>query len=243
MNYAIILAGGTGQRMKQTAMPKQFLELFGKPIIIYTLEAFSQNKHIDQIIIPCNKDWISYMGNLVSKYQISKVTHIVAGGKDRAESVNIGLNAIASELSNDDIVTIHDGVRPLVQQETITSNIKTAAKFGNAITVHQNIETVVVTKEKFALWDDFKNRNNTYTLTAPQTFRAKELISALTEVSTRQGDSEMPLLDAALAYASLGKKIYLVPEEGNNLKITTPEDYFYLKAFLEAQENKHIWGI
>lgn len=243
MNYAIILAGGTGQRMNRSGMPKQFLELYGKPIIIYTLEVFQKNDSIDQIIIPCNGEWIDHLKQLVSKYQIHKVTHIVPGGTDRAHSVQVGLDVIADAVTDHDIIMIHDGVRPLIQQSTIQKNIETARRFGNAMTVHANIETVVVTEDDFAKWDDFKNRSMTYTLTAPQTFRARELFDTLSEASKLRKETSLPLLDVSMIYASLGKDVYLVKETGNNLKITTPEDYYYLKAYLESQESKHIWGV
>lgn len=243
MNYAIILAGGTGQRMNRNGMPKQFLGLFGKPIIIYTLQEFERNSYIDQIIIPCNAEWISHMQQLAKEYQITKAKFIIPGGHDRTSSVQAGLDIIKDFISDEDIVMIHDGVRPLIRQETINKNIETARQYGNAITVHSNIETVVVTQTEYAQWNDFKNRNITYTLTAPQTFFAKELIETLAEVTDLHLDSDMPLLDAALVYAKLGRQLYLVKEEGNNIKITTPEDYYYLKAYLESQESKHIWGV
>lgn len=243
MNYAIILAGGTGQRMRQSGMPKQFLDVYGKPIIIYTLEAFQKNALIDEIIIPCNANWIDYLRNLVDRYQITKAKYIVEGGKDRNGSILAGLNAIAASLGEKDIVVIHDGVRPLIQQETIDKNIEIAKKYGNAMTVRANIETVVVTEEMSAKWDDFKNRDITYTLTAPQSFQAAELLAVLKEVDASKEDGEMPLLDVSLMYARLGKKVYMVVEEGNNLKITTPEDYYYLKSYFELQESKHILGV
>lgn len=243
MNYAIILAGGTGQRMNRNGMPKQFLELYGKPIIIYTLEVFQESELVDEIIIPCNQEWIDHLKQLIAKYQIHKVKYIVPGGIDRTHSVQIGLNVIADILTDQDFVMIHDGVRPLIQQSTIRKNIETARQFGNAMTVHPNIETVVVTDENYAQIEDFKNRDVTYTLTAPQTFRAKELIETLTEFSNLHIQSSVPLLDLSMVYASMGKEVYLVRESGNNLKITTPEDYFYLKAYLESQESKHIWGV
>ena len=135
MNYAIILAGGTGQRMRQSGMPKQFLDVYGKPIIIYTLETFQEDHEIDGIIIPCNKAWIDHMKALVEKYRLTKVKWIVEGGKDRTDSVLAGLKAIEAELKPDDIVMIHDGVRPLVQQETIDKNIELAKLRGNPMTV------------------------------------------------------------------------------------------------------------
>lgn len=243
MNYAIILAGGTGQRMRQSGMPKQFLDVYGKPIIIYTLEAFQENALIDEIIIPCNASWIDYLHNLVDRYQITKAKYIVAGGKDRNGSILAGLHAVAPSLKEKDVVVIHDGVRPLIQQETIDKNIEIAKKHGNAMTVRANIETVVVTEDMSAKWDDFKDRTITYTLTAPQSFQATELLSVLKTVEDLNNDGEMPLLDVSLMYARLGKQVYMVVEEGNNLKITTPEDYYYLKSYFELQESKHILGV
>lgn len=243
MNYAIILAGGTGQRMRQSGMPKQFLDVYGKPIIIYTLEAFEENPSIDAIIIPCNASWVGYLRDLVERYRITKAKYIVEGGKDRNGSILAGLDAVAGQLKDEDVVIIHDGVRPLIQQETIDKNIEVAKNHGNAMTVRANIETVVVTPEMSAKWEDFKNRNITYTLTAPQSFQAGELLSVLKEAEGLKDDSDMPLLDVSLMYARLGKQVYLVVEEGNNLKITTPEDYYYLKAYFELQESKHILGV
>ena len=243
MKYALILAGGTGQRMKTSGMPKQFLEVYGKPIIVYTLEAFERNEEIDKIVIPCNKGWIGYLQELVDRFNITKVKHIVEGGKTRSDSVLAGLRAVEGGFKDEDIVVIHDGVRPLVQQQTICKNIETARQYGNAMTVKANVETIVVTKTGSAVWDDFKSRNVAYTLTSPQSFRARELVSALEEANSLEDDAVMPLLDASLVYARLGKEIHLVVEDGNNIKITTPEDYYYLKAQFELQESKHILGV
>lgn len=244
MNYAIILAGGTGQRMKRSGMPKQFLEVYGKPIIVYTLEEFDKNEMIDRIVIPCNENWIDHMKLLINKYQIKKVCYIIPGGKDRSSSVSAGVNLIADMAGDLDLAVIHDGVRPLIQQETINKNIETASIYGNAVTVHANIETVVITETDSAQWDNFQNRNITYTLTAPQTFRIKEMKSMLEKAKNlRDDENSMPLLDTALIYAKFGKKLHLVFEKGNNLKITTPEDYYYLRAYLELQESKHILGV
>lgn len=243
MNYAIILAGGTGQRMRQSGLPKQFLNVYGKPIIIYTLEAFQANEHIDEIIIPCNVHWMDRMKQIVESFNLTKVKQIIPGGQDRSESVMNGLKAVEAVLRQDDVVIIHDGVRPLVRQETINENVEAARQYGNAMTVRANTETVVVTETASAKWDDFKNRENTYTLTSPQSFMAKELMSVLKQAKDLQEDQKMPLLDLALVYARLGKEVHVVVEEGNNLKITTPEDYYYLKAYLELQESKHILGV
>ena len=241
MVTAIILAGGTGVRMRTQGMPKQFLPLYGKPIICYTLEVFEQCDEVDQVIIPCNKDWISHMSKLVKKYNLQKVKKIIPGGSDRQSSILNGLN-ILENVEEEDLVLIHDGVRPLVKEETILENIRTAREHGNAMTVKQNIETVVVTEKESVGFSDFKNRDNTFTLTSPQTFRAKELMEAYKELE-KEENTEVPILDASLLFAHLGKPVYLVKESGLNLKITTPEDFYYLRAYLELNENKEILGV
>ncbi len=241
MTTAIILAGGAGVRMRTNGLPKQFLPLYGKPIICYTLDTFEHCEGIDQIIIPCNADWIDHMKKLVKEHAYQKVKAVISGGKDRQDSIMNGLSAMG-ETNPDDVVLIHDGVRPLVQEKTIIENIETAKEKGNAMTVKQNIETVVVTTKEDASFTDFKNRNHTFTLTSPQTFKVQELLQTYKEAKTVE-NKEMPLLDASLMYAYLGKRVYLVKETGMNIKITTPEDFYYLRAYLELNENKNILGI
>lgn len=244
MNYAIILAGGTGQRMGVTATPKQFLAVFGKPIIIYTLEAFQRHPRIDEIVIPCNAQWIDHMKALTAQYGITKAKQVIAGGSDRTESILRGMDSIRDTLDPNDVVIIHDGVRPLVKAETIDANIDLVREKGNAMTVKANIETVVVTRTPSATIDNFTNRKHTYTLTAPQSFRAGELLEVLRKLDDlRAQENAVPILDVSLAYAELSKEVFVYVEKGNNLKITTPEDYCYFKAFLELEENKKILGI
>lgn len=123
MNIAVIFAGGTGQRMNSKTRPKQFLELHEKPILVYTLEAFQKHEEIDGIILVTLKDWINYCLELKEKYHLTKLKSIIPGGKTATESAFNGL-ARANELfPSDSIVLIHDGVRPLVDEETITKRI------------------------------------------------------------------------------------------------------------------------
>ncbi len=241
MTSAIILAGGTGVRMKTNGLPKQFLEMYGKPIICYTLEVFENCPDVDQVIIPCNASWIDYMKELVKKFHFEKVKAVIEGGADRQGSVINGLNVLG-EFSDDDIVIIHDGVRPLIKSEIISENVAVAKEHGNAMTVKPCIETIVVTTNDTADFDDFKNRDNSYTLTAPQTFKIKELLDVYKQIDDL-GNKDMPLLDASLMYAYLGKKVYLVKDSNLNLKITTPEDYYYMRSYLELKESKNILGL
>ena len=145
MNIAVIFAGGVGSRMQTIGgTPKQFLNVHGKPIIIHTLEKFQENDNIDAITIACVDGYIDHLWKLVKKYDITKVKAIVKGGKNGQESIYNGLKA-AKEISdsNDDIVLIHDGVRPLIGNKLIDDNIATVKKYGNAITCVECKETVV----------------------------------------------------------------------------------------------------
>ena len=242
MNYAIILAGGVGQRMRNSGMPKQFLEVFRKPIIIYTLERFEDCLDIDKIVIVCNSSWIDYMQNLLKKFSIQKVAGVVAGGKDRQGSVENGIAFIEKEGAIDsDIVVIHDGVRPLIQKNIISENVRVAKKYGSAMTVRPVIESVVITNEDSAKFDDFKKRSDTYSLTAPQTFQLGLLKKAYKD--TENVKEPIPLLDAALAHTYLGNDIHIIKENNQNIKITTPEDYYILKAMLELEESRFVFGL
>ena len=242
MNYSIILAGGVGQRMRNSGMPKQFLEVFRKPIIIYTLERFEDCLDIDKIVIVCNSSWIDYMQNLLKKFSIQKVAGVVAGGKDRQGSVENGIAFIEKEGATDsDIVVIHDGVRPLIQKNIISENVRVAKKYGSAMTVRPVIESVVITNEDSANFDDFKKRSDTYSLTAPQTFQLGLLKKAYKD--TENVKEPIPLLDAALAHTYLGNNIHIIKENNQNIKITTPEDYYILKAMLELEESRFVFGL
>ena len=243
VNYAIVLAAGVGQRMRNGGLPKQFLKLMGKPIIIYTLEKFEAIREIDQVIVVCHGSYIDYMRELLRLYQIKKANDIVVGGSDRQRSLRRGLNIIVENGGKpQDIVAIHDGVRPLVDLATIQENIRVAKQYGCAITVHPVTETVVVTQAEEANMADFKRRSDTYSMTAPQTFQLGKIIEAYEKVD-QSGEGEMPLLDAAMVYAQAGGEVHLVKQQGANIKITTPEDYYFLKAMLELEENKFVFGL
>src|SRR5574344_1257836 len=125
MNIALIFAGGSGTRMNSVAKPKQFLELNGKPIIIYTLEIFDSLPAIDGIIVVCVDGWIDYLKKFLRKFEITKVTEIVSGGTTGQDSIYNGIKAASRIYPDDSIVLIHDGVRPLITEKAILDNIET----------------------------------------------------------------------------------------------------------------------
>lgn len=242
MTVAVILAAGVGQRMRNAGLPKQFLKLFGKPIVVYTLEKFEASKDIDKIVIVCRNGYLDYMDSLVKLYNISKVQKIVLGGAERQNSLIRGINAAkALGAKDDDVVVIHDGVRPLVSELTIHENVRVAKECGCAITVHSVTESVVILSDDNIKIDNFKKRSDTYSLSAPQSFRIGLLLQAF-DAGIEEHDG-MPLLDAGMVFSACGGNVQLVKEQTPNIKITTPEDFYYLKAMLELEENKFVFGL
>ena len=163
MNFGLILAGGTGQRMRTSGMPKQFLNVYGKPIIIYTLEKFDTCEEVDKIVIACNSNYIDFMNKLISNYPFKKEIAVIVGGKDRQGSIKNGIDHIfANGGKSEDIIIIHDGVRPLIDPTIISENIHTAQRYGCAMTVRPVIESVVITDQETCEFGDFEKRADTY---------------------------------------------------------------------------------
>lgn len=237
MNTALIFAGGTGQRMNTRAKPKQFLELHGKPVIIYALEHFEIHPDIDMIVVVCIESWINELKHLLKQYNIGKVRHIVPGGEGGDISIFNGLQALAEDCSADDIVLIHDGVRPLINGELISANIEKAKERGTAITVERVTESVV--RLNFAnVIEGVPPRDVMYTAKAPQSFRFG-LIWELYQRARRDGQRT---IDSAQLCSIYDVEMHTVRSTPNNIKITAPADYYIFRALHEAQENQQILG-
>jgi len=170
MNIAVIFAGGSGLRMHTKSRPKQFLDLNGKPIIIYTLELFDNHPQIDAIVVSCIEEWIPFLEKMLRKFEINKVVKIVSGGATGQDSIYNGLCA-AEAYAKDEAATvlIHDGVRPLITEETITDNINKVAKCGSCITCAPATETFIVKQEDGSL--EIPTRANSLIARAPQSVR------------------------------------------------------------------------
>ncbi len=239
MNIAIVFAGGTGQRMKLSGKPKQFLELYGKPIIIYTLEVFEKNPQIDAVVIPCVSGWESYLEDLLVKFDIKKVKKVLTGGKDTQESKMNALNYLKTFCKDDDIILLHDAVRPLVTQKMIDDNIESVKQFGNAVTAVPFTETGIVSEDK-EFTEKTIVRNTLYIAKAPQSFYFKDVYAAHLAGET------MPYtitIDTCSLMTELGIKLHLVPCETTNIKITTSEDYFLFRALIDLRESQEIFGL
>lgn len=237
-NSAVIFAGGSGSRMHTKSRPKQFLEYNGKPIIIYTLELFDNHQMIDGIVVACVKEWIPFLEKMLKKFEINKVKKIVPGGETGQESIYYGLKAVHSlSKSDDDVVLIHDGVRPLITEQTITDNINMVHEVGSCITCVPATETFVVTQEDGGL--EIPTRANSMIARAPQSFYLKDILAAHEQART---EGRNDFIDSCSMMHHYGYKLGRVIGPMENIKITTPTDYFIFKAMVEVHENQQIFG-
>lgn len=238
MTNVLIFAGGSGTRMNSKGRPKQFLQFYGKELIIHTLENFQNHPMIDEIAIVCIENWIPYLEKILEKYQITKVKKIVPGGKTGQESIYNGLKAIESFSEKDSIVLIHDGVRPFINEDVITNCIETTKKYGNAITVVPAIETIVTLEnEKIQTITD---RSKCFHARAPQCFILKDILTAHEKAIK---DKNLNMIDSASLMKFYGYELYTVQGNVDNIKITTPADFYTFKALYEVRENQQIFGM
>jgi len=238
MITALIFAGGTGKRMNTRATPKQFLELHGKPVIIYTLEHFEVHPEIDNIVVVCVETWISELRHLLRRYMIEKVSQIIPGGDRGDKSIYNGLRALENVCKPDDIVLIHDGVRPLINSELISANIVKVKECGNAITI-DSVSESVVRLDSDGHVTDVPPRWESYHAKAPQSFK----YGVIWDLYQRANKDGLIAVDSSHLCSIYGVKMHTVLSSPNNLKITTPADYYIFRALYEAMENEQILGI
>ena len=243
INIAVIFAGGSGKRMNTVSRPKQFLELNGKPVIIYTLELFDNHPDIDAICVVCIEPWIPFLKKQLKKFEITKVVDIVPGGNTGQESIYNGLRAAnrwnSSNRKNqeDAIVLIHDGVRPLITGQTITDNIATASEQGNCITCIPATETFVVKQEDGSLL--IPSRADSLIARAPQSFKLNDILNA--HEQARKEDKH-DFIDSCTMMSHYGHKMHTIIGPMENIKITTPTDFFIFRAMVQVHENQQIFG-
>ena len=241
MNIALIFAGGTGQRMNSRTKPKQFLELNGKPILIHTIGHFEDHPEIDAIVVVCLKDWIPYLEELADRYRLRKLRWIAEGGATGQESIRNGLYLLEGDQSvpRDAVVLIHDGVRPLITEDLITRNIAVAREKGSAVTVTPATETVIQVNDTKEV-SDILDRSICMLARAPQTFILRDILAAHHRA---EADRYYEAIDSATLMTHYGTVLNIVEGPVENIKITSPADFYIFRAITEAKENSQIWGI
>ena len=237
MIYGEILAGGSGTRMGNTEMPKQFLMLGDRPIIIHTIEQFLINQSFSKIIVCCPKEWISHAEDLLEKYNIdTDRVDITAGGTTRNETIINGCKLIEEKygLTDKDIIVTHDAVRPFVNQRILDDNIKLAKKFDAVDTVVPAIDTIVYSKDG-KLITEIPDRKECYQGQTPQTFNVKKLMELFESLTKKEKEI---LTDGCKIFSLKGENVGLVDGEIYNIKLTTLYDLKIARAIIMGKDEK-----
>ena len=230
-NYVILLAGGVGKRMGSD-IPKQFIEVKGKPIIIYTLENFQRNPQIDKILVVCVKEWKDYLIELVKKYNLSKVEWMTDGGETGHDSIRNGVFFLKNKIQDDDFVVIHDAVRPILPQKAIDEVLRVAHENGNA-------SSSIVCHPPIVYTEDFKSgikdvdREHVMLTASPQAYRYS-LVLKCYEKATQENKHNFTFTSSLLIY--YGERVYFAQGTTSNIKITKKEDIALFDALLSIPE-------
>lgn len=231
MNIALILAGGQGLRMGVNK-PKQFIDLFDKPIIIYTLEAFDNHPEIDYMAIVCLQEWQDELKILIKDYNIKKVKWIIDAGESRRQSSYNGIMTIHTDCNDNDIVLIHDAARPFVTSRIISENIKIAGEYGACNTVIPTQDTIVKSLDGIMM-DSIPPRNELYLVQTPQSFVLKNITYAHKYYISNKDDKLPEVTDDCGLLLFCGLAVKFAEGDKFNLKVTSNEDLFICKAIIE----------
>ena len=234
-NIALIIAGGSGQRMHQD-IPKQFLNVYDKPVIIYTLEAFQKHPCIDGIVVVCVEGWNEILGAYCKQFGITKLESIVPGGSNGQESIRTGICDIASRHQREDLILIHDAIRPLVSEEIISDCIRVAARHGNAISVVQCTSAMLCTEDGQTSRSQIARDNLKITQT-PQCASVGTL-TELHEEALRRGITNSVATCTLLI--ELGHELYFSLGSEKNIKLTSVEDLEIFEALLHSRKAEWI---
>lgn len=206
-NVAIIFAGGSGARMG-SGLPKQFLEVNGKPIIIHTLDIFEDHPDIDEIYVACKEDYIKVLEKMARKYMITKLIKIVPGGSSGQESIYHALKAAKENNEDDAVVLIHDGVRPCITSELINDVLKCVREHGSAITCTALYETPIVSNNGETV-GEVPPREKFYTAQAPQCFYLGDVLNAHAKMQ-KENPTYKGVVDTCSLMKMLGKELQIV---------------------------------
>lgn len=232
MNIGLIIAGGSGNRMHQD-IPKQFITVNERPVIVYTLEAFEKHPEIDAVAVVCIEGWEQVLWAYARQFNITKLRYIVPGGKNGQDSIRNGVYELEKHFDKDDIVLIHDAIRPMVGAEIISDNIRVAREYGNAIAVVPCAEAMMQTEDGVVSTGSYPRDRLKRTQT-PQAFHLGDIC-----------DLHRRALEAGITNSvasctlkiEMGEQVYFSAGSEKNIKLTTVEDIDIFKALLAARRS------
>lgn len=232
-NYLILLAGGSGSRMG-AALPKQFLIVKDKPVIVHTIENFQNNSFVDGIVIVCIKEWMNYMQTIIDEYNLNKVKWIIEGGSTGHDSTRNGIFFLSDKIDKDDYVIIHDAARPILPQQAINEMLEVAYKNGNASLAIPCYETAIFSDDKLSGIKEL-NRDSFMRVQTPQAYKYDEILP-LYERAEKENKHDFVYAD--LVFIFYGKRVFFSKGFTNNIKITKKEDIALCEALMKFPENE-----
>lgn len=235
MNIAVILAGGSGKRTEQD-VPKQFINVYDKPIIIYTLEAFQRHPGIDGIIVSCLEGWGEILKAYAREYGITKLKWVINGGENGQESTQKAIYELKNVCKSGDIVMVHDAVRPFVSSEIISDCIATCRRYGNGLSaIRFQAETIVRSKDGIS-GNEIIDRKDIMRVMTPQAYSFEKALWALEEAERRG----IITVYINVLMVELGERLYFSKGSAKNIKLTTMEDIDIFKALYAAEREDWI---
>ena len=232
-NIAIIIAGGVGSRMGHD-IPKQFIEVEGKPVLMYTLEGFQKHPMVDAIVLVCIDGWQEDVRRWCAQSGITKLRKIVTGGASGQESIRNGVFSLEGECAQDDVVIIHDGIRPLVDAFVLTDVIEKCLRYGNAVTSLPYNEQIFVVDDEISTVK-YIPRETLWRVSTPQAYLFGRLDSAYHEAFEKKigiyGSSYTNTM-----MVELGERLYFAAGSDKNVKLTTPDDLEWFRAYLRKEQ-------
>ena len=239
MNIAIIIAGGSGHRMGQE-IPKQFINVYDKPVLIYTLEGFQHHPQIDAIEVVCLDGWQEVTWAYARQFDISKLKWIVTGGNTGQESIRNGVYHLENKVKDDDIIIIHDGIRPLVDATVLTDVIETAQKYGNGVSsLPYNEQIFIVDGEDSTTTKQYIPRETLRRVVTPQAYQFNRLREAYHEAF----EKEIGIFGSAYTntmMVQLGETLHFAAGSDKNIKLTTKDDLEMFKAYLKMDKDQWL---
>ena len=237
MTYAVVIAGGSGHRMGQD-VPKQFINVYDKPILIYTLESFQNHPQIDAVVVVCIDGWHDILKAYAKQYGITKLKWVVSGGATGQESIRNGVYALEGIAKDDDVVVIHDGIRPMVDEFVLSDVIAVAKEKGNAVTSMPYNEQIFVEKDRTNSTEEYIPRETLRRVSTPQAYRFGMLDRAYHDAFEKEigiyGSSYTNTM-----MVELGETLHFAAGSDKNIKLTTKEDLDIFRAYLKAMRNSN----
>ena len=236
-NVALIVAAGRGQRTRQD-IPKQFINVYDKPIIIYTLENFQKHPDIDRIVVSCLDGWHDILRAYAKQYNITKLSDVVMGGSTVQESYRNGVYALEGSVKDDDIIILHDGIRPMIDEDVLSDVIVTCRKYGNGVSSLPYNEQIFRKKDEFSTVE-YINRDTLKRVQTPQAYKFGKLLWAYKKAFAEEIGIYGPSY-ANTMMVDLGETLYFASGSERNIKITTAEDIEIFKAFLNTKRDNWL---